>query len=200
VKRPGLFYTLREDLRTVTQRDPSIRTYREALLHHGLPALWMHRLAHWLHARRWRMAARIIMLINRALTGVEIHPGALLGRRVFIDHGAAVVIGETAVVGDDVTIYAQVTLGALGWRQDNRRPIGERRHPIVGAGVLLGTNATVLGPVTVGDGAVIGAQALVVEDVPAYARVLAPAAEIQRRTVAPHAFELLRHTASAGSW
>ncbi len=140
------------------------------------------------------------MLLARAITGVEIHPGAVLGRGVFIDHGAAVVIGETAVVGDDVTIYHQVTLGALGWWHDNLRAEGERRHPVVGTGAVLGANATVLGPVTVGDRAVIGAQALVIEDVPAGARALAPAAVTGHQQGAQLAFELLRHTSSAGSW
>lgn len=167
---------LREDLHTVIERDPSVRNRREALLHPALPALWAHRIAHPLHRRGLRTAARLLMILVRAFTGVEIHPGAVLGRRVFIDHGGSVVIGETAIVGDDVTIYHQVTLGAVGWWRDNRRPPGERRHPRVGHGAVLGANATVLGPVTVGDGAVVGAQALVVKDVPAGARALAPTA------------------------
>ena len=197
---PGLLRTLREDLRTVVERDPSVRTRREALLHPALPAVWVHRVAHRMHRRGWRISARLLMLLVRAITGAEIHPGAVLGRRVFIDHGAAVVIGETAVVGDDVTIYHQVTLGAVGFRRDNLRPVGERRHPVVGAGVVLGANATVLGPVTVGDGAVIGAQALVIHDVPAGARALAPAAVLRPQQEALQAIELLRHIASAGSW
>lgn len=197
----GLLRTLAEDLRTVVERDPSVRNRVEALLHPALPAVWAHRVAHLLHRRGLRLSARLLMVLARGFTGVEIHPGAALGRRVFIDHGAAVVIGETAVVGDDVTIYHQVTLGAVGWWHDNRRAEGERRHPVVGAGVVLGANATVLGPVTVGDGAVIGAQALVIKNVPAGARALAPAAVVpQRQEVAQHAVELLRHTASAGSW
>lgn len=196
----GLLRTLREDLRTVVGRDPSVRTRREALLHPALPALWVHRVAHRMHRRGWRLAARLAMLLVRAVTGAEIHPGATLGRRVFIDHGAAVVIGETTVVGDDVTIFHQVTLGAIGFQRDNLRPAGERRHPVIGAGVLLGANATVLGPVTVGDGAVIGAQALVVQDVPPGARALAPAAVLRPQRETQQAIELLRHVASAGSW
>ncbi len=199
-RRLALFRTLQEDLRTVVERDPSVRTHREALLHPALPALWAHRVAHRIHRRGWRMSARLAMVLARAITGVEIHPGAVLGRRVFIDHGAAVVIGETAIVGDDVTIYHQVTLGAVGWWRDNQRAAGERRHPVVGVGAVLGTAATVLGPVTVGDGAVIGAQALVIDDVPAGARTVAVAAVPRRQEVARHAFELLRHTASSGSW
>lgn len=197
----GLLRTLGEDLLTVVERDPSVRNRAEALLHPALPALWTHRIAHLLHRRGLRLTARLLMIIVRGVTGVEIHPGAVLGRRVFIDHGAAVVIGETAVVGDDVTIYHQVTLGAVGWWHDNRRAEGERRHPIVGTGVVLGANATVLGPVTVGDNAIIGAQALVIKNVPPRAHALAPAAVVsQRQEVVQHAVELLRHTASAGSW
>jgi serine O-acetyltransferase len=197
---PGLLGTLREDLRTVVERDPSVRTRREALLHPALPAIWVHRLAHRMHLRGWRIAARLAMVLVRAFTGAEIHPGAVLGRRVFIDHGSGAVIGETAVVGDDVTIYHQVTLGALGFRRDNLRAVDERRHPVVGAGVMLGANATVLGPVTIGDGAVIGAQALVIHDVPVGAKALAPAAVMRPQQEAQQAIELLRHIASAGSW
>ncbi|HET9140731.1 serine O-acetyltransferase EpsC [Actinophytocola sp.] len=169
----GLFRTLAEDLRTVVARDPSVYTRREALLHPALPALWVHRVAHRLYRGGWRCTARLAMLLARAFTGTEIHPGAVLGRRVFIDHGAAVVIGETAVIGDDVTLYHQVTLGAIGFWRDNLRPAGERRHPLVGDGVIIGANATVIGPVAIGAGAVIGAQALVVRDVPPGARILA---------------------------
>lgn len=156
-----------EDVRTVVERDPSIRTFAEALLHPALPALCVHRVAHLFHGRGSRLTARALMTCARVLTGTEIHPGATLGRRLFIDHGAAVVIGETAVVGDDVTIYHQVTLGAVGWRRDNRRLPGERRHPVVGSGCVLGAGAMVLGPVSVGDRAVVGALAVVLTDVPA---------------------------------
>jgi len=198
----GVAATMAEDWRVVVERDPSIGGRWEALLHPALPALWTHRVAHVLHRRGWRITARLLMLWARAFTGTEIHPGARLGRRVFIDHGAAVVIGETAVIGSDVTIYHQVTLGAVGWWSDNTRPTGERRHPTVGNNVIIGTNATVLGPVTIGDGAVIGAQALVTQNMPAGARVFGPRALV--RTGAGHApdspEELFRLTATAGSW
>lgn len=198
---PGLFRIMKEDLEVVVARDPSMRNRREALLHAALPALWAHRVAHRLHRRGHRMTARLIAWNARRSTSVEIHPGAVLGRRVFIDHGAAVVIGETAVVGDDVTIYHQVTLGAVGWWSDNNRPEGDRRHPVVGAHVVLGTNATVLGPVTIGAHAVIGAQALVNKDVPAGARVLAATAVIKTVGQRPQPMEdLYAMTASAGSW
>ncbi|GAA3500003.1 hypothetical protein GCM10019016_071080 [Streptomyces prasinosporus] len=170
----SLLRTLGEDLDAVVARDPSVAGRWEALGHSGLSAVWAHRVAHRLHRRRLRTAARALARVARRRTGVEIHPGAVLGRRVFIDHGAAVVIGQTAVVGDDVTIYQQVTLGAVGWWSDNDRPPGARRHPVVGSGVVLGANATVLGPVTVGDRALIGAMATVTEDVPPGARVYAP--------------------------
>lgn len=186
---PGLLRLCGEDWDTVVERDPSIRGHVEGLLHPALPAMWTHRVAHRLHNRGLRLTARALMLLVRAVTGVEIHPGARLGRRVFIDHGAAVVIGETAVVGDDVTIYHQVTLGAVGWWRDNLRSSGERRHPEIGRNVVLGTGATVLGPIRVGDDAVIGACALVVSDVPGRAAALAP-------TAAVSASHTLRRTAS----
>ncbi|GII54391.1 hypothetical protein Pth03_27800 [Planotetraspora thailandica] len=197
---PGLLAVLREDLHTVVERDPSVRSAAEALLHPALPAVWAHRVARRLHTRGRRMTARLIMVLARAVTGVEIHPGAELGRKVFIDHGSGVVIGETAVVGDNVTLYHQVTLGAVGWWRDNLRPAGQRRHPMVGEGVVIGANATILGPVTIGDGAVIGAQSLIVTDVPAGARALAPTAALKLRQEGRQTYELLRHNASAGSW
>jgi serine O-acetyltransferase len=163
----------REDLATIVARDPSVRSRTEALLHPALPALWSHRVAHALHRRGWRLTARAVASLARTGSGIEIHPGAQLGRRFFIDHGAAVVIGETAVVGDDVTIFHQVTLGAVGWWRDVERADDERRHPRIGDRVVIGAGATVLGPVSVGDDALIGATALVQTSVPARARVLA---------------------------
>lgn len=200
-RSPGMLALMREDLRVIVAQDPSVLSQWEALWHPALPALWMHRVASRLHRRGLRVTARILMNIARRATCVEIHPGATIGRRVFIDHGAAVVIGETAVVGNDTTIFHQVTLGAVGWWHDNDRQRGERRHPVVGVGVVIGANATVLGPVTIGDGAIVGAQALVTKDVPAGARVLAATAVI--RTVEGSAElmdDLFSLTASAGSW
>ncbi|MFF3831168.1 serine O-acetyltransferase EpsC [Streptomyces sp. NPDC002455] len=194
----------KEDLAVIVARDPSTRTRAEALLHPALPALWAHRVAHVLHTRGHRHSARFLAYAARAVTGgIEIHPGASLGRRVFIDHGAAVVIGETARVGDDVTIFHQVTLGAVGWWRDGRREPGARRHPVLGDRVVIGTNAIVLGPVTVGDDALVGAGSLVLTDVPPGARVVAPAAEIVRRPPVEDredAAQLLRALATSGCW
>ncbi|MET2718312.1 serine O-acetyltransferase EpsC [Streptomyces harbinensis] len=170
------------DLDTIRERDPSMRSRTEALLHPAVPAIWGYRAAHRMHRRGLRRTARLVSAITRVLSGgIEIHPGARIGRRFFIDHGTGVVIGETAVIGDDVTIFHQVTLGSVGWWHDQERPEGSRRHPAVGDRVVIGANATVLGAVTVGSDAVIGAQALVIKDVPDGARVLAPTAEPRRR-------------------
>jgi serine O-acetyltransferase len=152
---------LREDLATAQRLDPAARTKTEvALAYPGVHALWVHRLTH----RMWRepslrLTARLVSQLARFLTGVEIHPGAQLGRRLFIDHGMGVVIGETAEVGDDVLLFHGVTLGG-------RSMVKGKRHPTVGDGVTVGTGAKVLGPITVGAGARIGANSVVVHDVP----------------------------------
>jgi len=161
----GCLSRLREDLRAVRQRDPAARHVLEIVLcYPGLHALWAHRLSHWLWQRRCLLAARVVSHVVRRRTGVEIHPGAAIGRRVVIDHGMGVVIGETAVIGDDVLIYQGVTLGGL-------QCATEKRHPTVGNGVLLGANATLLGPIRVGDGAQIGACVTLRKSVPAGATV-----------------------------
>lgn len=164
-----------EDVRTIIRRDPALYGVRvaEAILYPGLWAIWGHRIAHRLHRLGVPFLPRLLSQVTRFLTGVEVHPGAVLGRRLFIDHGAGVVIGETARVGDDVTIYHNVTLGGRGRRYDAK---GSRRHPTVGDRVVLGTGATVLGDVRIGDDAEIGALSLVLSDVPAGARVRRPAA------------------------
>lgn len=164
-----------EDIRAACRRDPALYGIRvlEVLLYPGLWAVWIHRVSHCLH--RWKVPflPRLVSQIVRLVTGVEIHPGAVLGRRVFIDHGAGVVIGETARVGDDVTIYHRVTLGGRGWWADQK---GSQRHPWVGDRAVLGVGATVLGPVHVGADARLGAHCLVLADVPAGARLHSPAA------------------------
>ncbi|MEU3986180.1 serine O-acetyltransferase EpsC [Streptomyces sp. NPDC026672] len=175
----GLARRMREDLRVVVARDPSVHRTSEALLSSHLPALWLHPLAHRLYRRRHRMLARLVALVGRSLSGgVEIHPGAQIGRRFFVDHGAAVVIGEDAVIGNDVTLYHQVTIGSVGWWRDRRRPPGERRHPTLGDRVVVGANASVLGAVHIGSDSLVGAHSLVVTDLPPRSRVQAPPSQV----------------------
>ena len=146
--------------RTIRERDPARPTWIEAVTcYAGLQAVLAHRLAHWLYRRNLRALARAVSHTSRFITGIEIHPGAKIGRRLFIDHGMGVVIGETAEVGDDVLIYHGVTLGGLSGTPG-------MRHPTIGSKVAIGAGAQVLGPITVGDGARIGANAVVTRDVP----------------------------------
>jgi len=172
---------LREDLDTARRRDPAARTDAELLLAYpGLHAIWIHRVAHrWWQQPGGKLAARVLSHLARMLTGIEIHPGAVIGRRFFVDHGMGVVIGETAEVGDDVMLYHQVTLGG-------RSTARGKRHPTVEDGVTFGAGARVLGPVRVGAGAQIGANAVVVRDVPPGAVVVG----IPGRIVAPRPAEL----------
>jgi len=172
---------LREDLDTARRRDPAARTDAELVLAYpGLHAIWIHRVAHrWWQQPGGKLAARVLSHLARMLTGIEIHPGAVIGRRFFVDHGMGVVIGETAEVGDDVMLYHQVTLGG-------RSTARGKRHPTVEDGVTFGAGARVLGPVRVGAGAQIGANAVVVRDVPPGAVVVG----IPGRIVAPRPAEL----------
>ncbi|HEX5612776.1 MAG TPA: serine O-acetyltransferase [Burkholderiales bacterium] len=157
---------LQEDITSIFERDPAARNYWEVLTcYPGLHALWLHKVAHWLWHHRLRWFGRATSHIGRILTGIEIHPAACIGRRVFIDHGMGVVIGETAEVGDDVTLYHGVTLGGTSWNKG-------KRHPTLGNGVVIGAGAKILGPISVGNGAKIGANAVVVKDVPANAVVV----------------------------
>jgi serine O-acetyltransferase len=171
--------TMREDLNTVVERDPSISGRVEALLHPHIAALWLHRIAHVGYRRGHRILARLVGTFARFATGIEIHPGAVIGRRFFIDHGSAVVIGETVVIGDDVMLYHQVTLGSVGWWRDRDNP-GQRRHPIIEDGVIIGTNASVLGGITVGCGSRIGAHAVLTRSVPARSTVAAAHGRVGR--------------------
>jgi serine O-acetyltransferase len=157
--------TVTEDLQTAYRKDPALRgrCTCEIILYQGLWAVWSHRFAHELWRRKVPLLPRMMSQGARLATGIEIHPGATIGRRLFIDHGMGVVIGETAEIGDDVMIYHGVTLGAHGWWSDGK---GAKRHPTVGDRVILGSGSSVLGPISVGDDAKIGAQALVVHDVP----------------------------------
>ena len=158
---PGIFAMLREDVRCIFQRDPAARTTWEVLTTYpGLHALIAHRLAHVLWRNDWRYLARFAAYLARMLTNIDIHPGARIGRRFFIDHGAGVVIGETAEVGHDVTLYHGVTLGGTTWNKG-------KRHPTLGDGVVVGAGAKILGAITVGAAARVGANSVVVREVPA---------------------------------
>jgi serine O-acetyltransferase len=188
---PGFFALLREDLRCVFERDPAARTRFEVLTTYpGLHALIVHRLAHALWRRRLRYLARFLGFLARAVTQVDIHPGATIGRRFFIDHGCGVVIGETAEIGDDVTLYHGVTLGGVSWNPG-------KRHPTLGDGVVVGAGAKILGPITVGSQARIGANSVVIQDVPAQmtvvgipGRVVLPLA---KRRITEHGIDLDHH-------
>jgi serine O-acetyltransferase len=156
-----MFKHLRDEIRNVKQRDPAARGTLEVLLcYPGFHALLFHRISHWLWRKKLRLISRFISTMSRSITGIEIHPGAKIGKRVFIDHGMGVVIGETAEVGNDVTLYHGVTLGGVSLKK-------EKRHPTIEDGVLIGTGAKVLGPFTVGKGAQIGANSVVVREVEA---------------------------------
>src|SRR5690242_13692286 len=162
-----LLKNLREEIDATLARDPAARSRLEVVLcYPGFHALVYHRVAHWLWQHRWFLAGRFVSHVGRILTGIEIHPGARIGRRVFIDHGMGVVIGETAEVGDDVTLYQGVTLGGTKLTR------GTKRHPTIGNGVIVGSHAQVLGPFRVGDGARIGPHALVQAEVPEGARMV----------------------------
>lgn len=152
---------LREDIANARRHDPAARSGSEIfVVYSGLHAIWTHRLTHWLWTHGARMLARIVSQLARFLTGIEIHPGATIGRRFFIDHGMGVVIGETAEIGDDVMLYHGVTLGGKGGGHG-------KRHPTIGDGVTVGAGAKVLGAITIGEHSVIGANAVVVNDAPA---------------------------------
>jgi len=156
-----MFSKIKEDIASVFDRDPAARTTFEVLTcYPGLHARILHRLANTLWYNGFKWLARFLSHIARGLTGIEIHPGATIGRRFFIDHGMGVVIGETAEIGDDVTLYHGVTLGGTSWKEG-------KRHPTLGNGVVVGAGAKILGPITIGDGAKIGSNAVVVKDVPA---------------------------------
>jgi serine O-acetyltransferase len=156
-----MFDRLREDINCVFDRDPAARSTFEILTTYpGLHAVMMHRLGHKLWQRDFKWPARVLSNVARLFTGIEIHPGAVIGRRFFIDHGMGVVIGETAVIGDDCTLYHGVTLGGTSWQKG-------KRHPTLGCDVVVGAGAKVLGPIDIGDGARIGSNAVVVKSVPA---------------------------------
>ena len=151
---------LKSDIQTVIDNDPAARNVLEVILTYaGLHAIWAHRLAHWFFRHKWYTIARVISQTSRFMTGIEIHPGARIGNRLFIDHGMGVVIGETCEIGDDVILYQGVTLGGTGKEKG-------KRHPTIGNNVVISSGAKVLGSFTVGDGAIVGANAVVLREVP----------------------------------
>ncbi len=171
--------TLFSDVEAVLRRDPAARTRIEVILAYpGLHALWMYRVAHRLWMRGSRLTARIISNFARRLTGIEIHPAATIGRRLFIDHGMGIVIGETAVIGDDVTLYHGVTLGGTSLEK-------KKRHPTIGNRVTIGAGAKILGDILIGDDSRIGANSVVVRDVPSNSVVIGIPGQVVRRTI-PH--------------
>ncbi|WP_353809353.1 serine O-acetyltransferase EpsC [Agromyces sp. SYSU T00194] len=161
---------VREDLATARAHDPASRSAFEIFLaYSGVHAVWGHRVAHALWRRGFRLPARVLSQLNRFFTGIEIHPGATIGRRFFIDHGMGVVIGETAVLGDDVMLYHGVTLGGKAKRGAGR---GTKRHPTLEDGVTVGAGAKLLGDITIGAGSTVGANAVVTHDAPAHSLVV----------------------------
>ncbi|MEQ8426839.1 MAG: serine O-acetyltransferase [Gammaproteobacteria bacterium] len=161
-----MFSTIKEEIDVVFERDPASRSVLETIFTcPGFQAIVMHRFNHWLWKKKLYLLARMTAHISRFLTGIEIHPGAVIGRRFFIDHGMGIVIGETAEIGDDVSIYHGVTLGGTTWNKG-------KRHPTLNNNVVVGAGAKILGPITVGEGARIGCNAVVVKDIPPAATVV----------------------------
>jgi serine O-acetyltransferase len=162
----AMFSNLKEDIKVIFEQDPAARSYFEVILtYSGLHAIWSHRLAHALHKRKLFFLARVVSQVSRFFTGIEIHPGAKIGKRLFIDHGMGVVIGETCEIGDNVTIYQGVTLGGTGKEKG-------KRHPTVKDNALIATGAKVLGSITIGENAKIGAGSVVLRDVPPHSTVV----------------------------
>ena len=169
-----MFEAIKQEIQAVQERDPAARGALETLLvSSGLHAILLHRPAHWLYQRRRYLAARLISQFSRFLTGIEIHPGAKIGRKLFIDHGMGIVFGETTEIGDNCTIYHGVTLGGTG------KETG-KRHPTLGDNVLIGAGAKVLGPVYIGDNVRVGAGSVVLKNLPANATAVGVPAEIVR--------------------
>lgn len=170
-----MLQTIREDIQSVLDRDPAATSKVSILLNYpGLHAVWAHHLNHWLWRRGFRLLARFLSQFSRFWTGIEIHPGATIGRRLFIDHGMGVVIGETAIVGDDVTLYHGVTLGGTSLAK-------KKRHPTLGNGVVIGNTSSVLGDIVVGDNSRVGAGSVVLRDVPPNSTVVGVPAHIVYR-------------------
>jgi serine O-acetyltransferase len=174
-----MFETIRQDIEAARERDPAARSTLEIVLAYpGLHALWLHRVAHWLWVRGMVVLPRLISHLNRWITGIEIHPGAEIGKGVFIDHGMGVVIGETAEVGDGATLFQGVTLGGTGKEKG-------KRHPTIGKNVVIAAGAKVLGPITIGDNSKVGAGAVVVKDVPPNCTVVGVPGKVVKREGEP---------------
>ncbi|MBT6609862.1 MAG: serine O-acetyltransferase [Rhodospirillaceae bacterium] len=163
-----VFKTIREDIKAYMERDPAARSAAEIILcYPGFHALIWYRISHWLWSRGFYLSGRFLSHVGKILTAIEIHPGAEIGRRFVIDHGTGIVIGQTAVLGDDVTLYHDVTLGGVAPSVDSQAQVGQKRHPTLEEGVIVGSGAQILGPITVGAHARIGANSVVTKDVPA---------------------------------
>lgn len=161
-----MFKTLNEDVQAFLERDPAARSGLEIVLcYPGYHALVFYRMTHWLWNAGWRLPARFLAHIAKMLTAIEIHPGAIIGRRFVIDHGTGVVIGETSEIGDDVTLYQDVTLGGIAPSVDSGSQVGQKRHPTLCDGAIIGSGAAVLGPITIGEGAKVGANSVVTKSV-----------------------------------
>jgi serine O-acetyltransferase len=162
----AMWERLKEDVRMIKERDPAVKNAVEIFLcYPGLHAIWLHRIANALYQRRWFTTARLVSHFSRGITGIEIHPGAKIGRRLFIDHGMGVVIGETTEIGDDCLIYKGVVLGGTTLKK-------KKRHPTLGNRVIVGSNSTILGAITINDGARIGSNSVVIKSVPPGATVV----------------------------
>jgi serine O-acetyltransferase len=162
------FKRFKEDIDAFLARDPAARSRLEvALCYPGYHALLFYRLSNWLWRDNWRVLGRFVSSIGRLVTLIEIHPGAEIGRRFVIDHGSAIVIGETSIIGDDVTLYQGVTLGGVSPSVDSHEQVDQKRHPTLASKVIIGSGAQILGPIVVGEGARVGANAVVTKDVPA---------------------------------
>lgn len=182
-----MFALIREDIETVFAKDPAAKSTLEVLfLYPGLHAIWMHRIAHLLWEHNFLFLGRLLSHINRFFTGIEIHPGAKIGRRFFIDHGMGIVIGETTEIGDDVLMYKGVVLGGTSLKKT-------KRHPTIGDCVVLGSDAVVLGPITIGDHAKIGSGSVVVKPVPSGATVVGVPGRVVKGEGAEEAFITLEH-------
>jgi serine O-acetyltransferase len=161
-----IFQRIREDIDNTFREDPAARSVAEVIFcYPGLHAIWLHRVSHWIWGKDFRLLARLLSHLGRFITGIEIHPGAKIGRRFFIDHGMGVVIGETAKIGEDVLIYQGVVLGGVSTKRI-------KRHPTIGNKVVIGAGATLLGPIKIGDKSRIGAGSVVINDVPREATVV----------------------------